>query len=105
MKKFIIFASVLLAGLLIGLVIGLSITVPRKVGISEVTVSKQVIDGQDVLIVDSPEHPPWAQQHLLRNWRRKLLTHNRSTDRCFFRHCNAFKAVSSLTPKRNWLGV
>jgi len=42
---------------------------------------------------------------LLRNWRHKLLTHNRSTDRCFFRHCNASKAVSSLTPKRNRSGV
>ena len=64
MKRFVIFAGVLLVGLLIGLCLGLTITVPRKVGISGVTVSKQLIDGQDVLIVDSPEHPPWAQQHL-----------------------------------------
>ena len=64
MKRFVIFAGVLLAGLLVGLCLALTITVPRKVGISGVTVSKLVIDGQDMLIVDSPEHPPWAQQHL-----------------------------------------
>lgn len=64
MKRFVIFASILLVGLLVGLCFGLTITVPRKVGISQVTVTKQVIEGEDVLIVDSPEHPPWAQQHL-----------------------------------------
>jgi hypothetical protein len=64
MKRFVILAAVLLVGLLIGVCLGLMVTVPRKVGISEVTVTKKVIDGQEMLLVDSPEHPPWAQQHL-----------------------------------------
>ena len=64
MKRFAIFAAIVIVGLLVGVCLGLAITVPRKVGISEVTVTKQVIDGEDALLVDSPEHPPWAQQHL-----------------------------------------
>jgi hypothetical protein len=60
MKRLSILAGVLLVGFSLGLVV----TVPRKVGISEVAVTKQVIDGQDAVLVDSPEHPPWAQQHL-----------------------------------------
>jgi hypothetical protein len=64
MKRFVIIAAIFLAGLLIGVCLGVALTVPRKVGISEVTVTKQTIDGQDMLLVDSLEHPPWAQQHL-----------------------------------------
>jgi hypothetical protein len=64
MKRSVILVGVLLLGLLLGICLGVAITVPRKVGISEVQVSKQVVGGEDVLLVDSPEHPPWAQQHL-----------------------------------------
>ncbi len=64
MKRVLISAGLLLVGLLIGLGLGLAITAPLKVGISEVTVTKQIIGGEEVLVVDSPEHPPWAQQHL-----------------------------------------
>jgi hypothetical protein len=64
MKRLVILIAVLLVGLLIGVCLGLALTVPRKVGMSEVTVKKQSIDGHDVLLVYGPEHPPWAQQHL-----------------------------------------
>jgi hypothetical protein len=64
MKRIIAFVGVFLVGLLLGLFLGFGITAPRKVGISDISVSKQVINNQEVLIVDSQEHPPWAQQHL-----------------------------------------
>jgi hypothetical protein len=55
---------ILVIGLVCGLLLGLITTVPRKVGISEIQVSKQKIGDEEVLIIDSPEHPPWAQQHI-----------------------------------------
>ena len=64
MKPLLTYAALLFSGLLVGLILGFAVTVPRKVGIDQVEVSKQVLGRRDVLIVDSIEHPPWAQQHL-----------------------------------------
>jgi hypothetical protein len=64
MKKFLKASGVLFAGLILGLLLGFLVTAPRKVGISEVQISKQTIANDEVLVVDSVEHPPWAQQHL-----------------------------------------
>jgi hypothetical protein len=64
MKRLVILAAALLIGLLVGISLGWIVTVPRRIGISEVSVTKQTLDGRDMLLVDSPEHPPWAQQHL-----------------------------------------
>ena len=64
MKKFLTLAAVLLLGLLIGVCLTVALAVPWKKAIPGVTVSKQVIDGRDVLLVDSLEHNPFAQQHL-----------------------------------------
>jgi hypothetical protein len=64
MKKFLLVTSMLLIGFLLGACLVLILSLPRKVGISQIAVSHHIVDGQEVLIVDSPEHPPWAQQHL-----------------------------------------
>jgi hypothetical protein len=64
-KWFLFTSCILLAGILIGIFLGYAISAPKKVGISQVTVSKQVIDDHDVLIVDNPEGSYFGQLELL----------------------------------------
>jgi hypothetical protein len=63
--RFLLGLLLLVVGLAIGFGIGFVATTPSKVDMPRVTVSKEVLNDRDALVVDSSEHNPLVQQQIM----------------------------------------